>query len=165
MEARNHLPSGDLPHFRRMTLHDIQAVQDVEVESFTLPWSAKAFYNELVHNHFSHYIVAEYHGKIVGYGGMWVIMDEAHITNIAILHKYRGHKWGERLLLELIHQALDLGARRMTLEVRVSNTVALSLYKKLGFYSEGVRKGYYSDNQEDALVMWADIKRNQGEYR
>ncbi len=88
---------------------------------------------------------------------MWTVIDEAHVTNIAVLRAYRGRKWGERLLRELMKTASDLGMQRMTLEVRVSNEVAQNLYRKLGFKPAGLRKGYYSDNQEDALIMWAEL--------
>lgn len=146
-----------VPAFRPMKLDDIKSICDIEKESFPTPWTAGAFQNELTNNHFAHYLVMELDGAIAGYGGMWVIMDEAHVTNIAVRGVYRGKKLGERLLLELRRMANQNGAKRMTLEVRVSNRVAQNLYEKLGFRSVGVRKGYYTDNNEDALIMWADI--------
>ncbi|WP_199624434.1 ribosomal protein S18-alanine N-acetyltransferase [Paenibacillus alkalitolerans] len=143
--------------FRMMRQQDIPAICEIEVESFTAPWSEAAFMNELTQNHFAHYTVMEYEGRIIGYGGMWIIIDEAHITNIAVRAAYRGRKLGERLLAELAVKAYRLGAARMTLEVRVSNVVAQRLYAKFGFRGVGVRRGYYSDNGEDALIMWADL--------
>jgi ribosomal-protein-alanine N-acetyltransferase len=104
-------------------------------------------------------MVMEYDGQIIGYGGMWIIMEEAHVTNIAVLSSFRGRKLGERLVSELQRTASFLGAERMTLEVRVSNQIARNLYEKLGFYSVGRRRGYYSDNGEDALIMWADLPK------
>jgi ribosomal-protein-alanine N-acetyltransferase len=95
--------------------------------------------------------------EVIGYAGMWTIMDEAHITNIAVTGAFRGRKLGERLLEELVMKAATKGMKRMTLEVRVSNTVAQGLYEKFGFRAEGVRRAYYSDNNEDALIMWADL--------
>lgn len=148
--------------FRSMRLEDIDRICEIELESFPAPWTAAAFYNELVNNHFAHYLVMEIDGQIVGYGGMWTIMDEAHVTNIALSAKYRGRKLGERLLRELQATAAFLGANRMTLEVRVSNTIAQRLYEKFGFHSVGVRKGYYSDNNEDAIIMWADLPKHSG---
>jgi [ribosomal protein S18]-alanine N-acetyltransferase len=88
---------------------------------------------------------------------MWVIIDEAHITNIAIDPEMRGRKLGERLLRQMMRIAWVKGAERITLEVRVSNRIAQNLYKKLGFAPHGIRKGYYSDNHEDALIMWSDL--------
>jgi ribosomal-protein-alanine N-acetyltransferase len=143
--------------FRTMKLEDIPNIMVIEHEAFTLPWSETAFRNELTNNHFARYIVMEYEGMSIGYAGMWTILDEAHVTNIAILEAYRGRKLGERLLDEMMMTASQLEMTRMTLEVRVSNTIAQSLYKKKGFISAGLRKGYYSDNFEDAMIMWVDL--------
>lgn len=143
--------------FRPMTLEDIPAVMVIEHDAFTLPWTEEAFRNELTHNHFARYMMMEWNGEPVGYAGMWTVIDEAHVTNIAVLSPFRGRKWGERLLLELMKTASQLGMKRMTLEVRVSNRVAQNLYMKMGFEPAGLRKGYYSDNQEDAMIMWAEL--------
>ncbi len=143
--------------FRLMTLQDIPRILVIEREAFTMPWTEEAFRNELTHNHFAKYMVMEWQGDIIGYAGMWAIVDEAHVTNIAVLEAYRGRKWGERLLDELMKTAAYLGMKSITLEVRVSNEVAQNLYRKKGFRPAGVRKGYYSDNREDALIMWADL--------
>ncbi|WP_072336948.1 MULTISPECIES: ribosomal protein S18-alanine N-acetyltransferase [unclassified Paenibacillus] len=145
--------------FREMRVEDIPAICRIEKESFTTPWTAAAFHNELTNNQFAKYMVLEYDGEIAGYGGMWLIMEEAHVTNIAIGAAYRGRKLGEKLLTEMQKSASLLGAERMTLEVRPSNEVALGLYAKKGFRSVGVRRGYYTDNQEDALIMWADLPK------
>ncbi|WP_054956594.1 ribosomal protein S18-alanine N-acetyltransferase [Paenibacillus dakarensis] len=145
--------------FRLMTLEDIPDVMVVEHDAFTLPWTEEAFQNELKMNHFARYMVMEYEGRTIGYAGMWTIVDEAHITNIALLSAYRGRKWGELLLGELMRTAAFLGMERITLEVRVSNEVAKRLYTKKGFMPAGIRKGYYSDNGEDALIMWADLPK------
>ncbi|WP_174735140.1 ribosomal protein S18-alanine N-acetyltransferase [Mesobacillus harenae] len=143
--------------FRFMKEEDIDQVLEVESQSFATPWSRDAFYNELNKNQFAFYIVAECDGKIIGYCGTWVIVDEAHITNIALRPEYRGQKLGEALLRKLIDMAKEMGAETMTLEVRTGNKVAQSLYRKLGFQDGAVRKGYYADNQEDALVMWVNL--------
>ncbi len=95
-------------------------------------------------------------GTIVGYAGMWLMVDEAHITTIAVRPEYRGRGLGELLLMGLFEKALEFNARWLTLEVRVSNTVAQNLYRKYTFHAEGIRKGYYSDNNEDAVIMWSD---------
>jgi ribosomal-protein-alanine N-acetyltransferase len=143
--------------FRLMRLEDIPEILVIEREAFTMPWTEEAFRNELGHNHFAKYMVMELAGHIIGYAGMWAIVDEAHVTNIALLEAYRGRKWGDRLLDELMKTAAYLGMKSITLEVRVSNEVAQNLYRKKGFRPAGTRKGYYSDNREDALIMWADL--------
>ncbi|RXJ01328.1 ribosomal-protein-alanine N-acetyltransferase [Anaerobacillus alkaliphilus] len=139
---------------RYMVKEDIDDVLVVEEKSFATPWSRTAFLNEILHNQFAHYLVIENEGEIIGYCGVWIIVDEAHITNIAIHPNFRGFKLGEQLLVHAIELARTLGGTKMTLEVRVSNHVAQRLYSKLGFKPGGIRKQYYTDNQEDALVMW-----------
>ncbi|MDR6120603.1 ribosomal protein S18-alanine N-acetyltransferase [Neobacillus drentensis] len=143
--------------FRYMREEDIDQVLEVEHASFTTPWSREAFYNEIHNNKFAVYIVLEEENQIIGYCGTWVVIDEAHVTNVAIMPGYRGKKLGEALMTKLMSVARELGARSMTLEVRVTNHVAQSLYRKLGFQNGGIRKNYYSDNQEDALVMWVNL--------
>ncbi|MFL6558624.1 MAG: ribosomal protein S18-alanine N-acetyltransferase, partial [Bacillus sp. (in: firmicutes)] len=105
--------------FRFMREEDIDQVIEVEHASFTTPWSREAFFNEIHNNKFAVYIVLEENDKIIGYCGTWVVIDEAHVTNIAILPEYRGKKLGEALLGNLISTAREMGARSMTLEVRV----------------------------------------------
>jgi [ribosomal protein S18]-alanine N-acetyltransferase len=143
--------------FRKMTVEDLDDVLEVEVNSFATPWSRDAFFNELTKNQFAHYLVAEVDQKVVGYCGVWIIVDEAHITNIALLPDYRGLKLGEALLGRIIELARELGALRITLEVRVSNERAQNLYRKFGFEDGALRKQYYTDNMEDAVVMWVNL--------
>ncbi|RAP73881.1 ribosomal-protein-alanine N-acetyltransferase [Paenibacillus montanisoli] len=140
-----------------MTMADVKTIVAIELESFTSPWSEEAFVNELTNNHFARYMVMDYEGEVIGYGGMWTIMDEAHVTNVAVREPYRGHGLGEMLMVELMRTAVLFGAKRMTLEVRVTNAIAQGLYRKLGFEPSGIRPGYYSDNKEDALIMWAEL--------
>jgi ribosomal-protein-alanine N-acetyltransferase len=142
---------------RNMTIDDIDQVLEVEHASFPTPWTRVAFENEILNNRFATYYVAEADDKVVGYSGVWVIIDEAHITNIAVLPDYRGLKLGETLLRQLVIHAKACHSKSMTLEVRVSNTVAMNLYEKIGFQRGGVRKGYYTDNHEDAYVMWVNL--------
>lgn len=137
-----------------MQLADVEAVHAIESRSFLTPWSQGTFYSELLENQFAYYLVAKEGESLVGYGGMWIILDEAHITNVAVLPEYRGRGLGEGLLRALMGAALCQGARKMTLEVRPSNNRALNLYKKNGFVVRGVRKGYYQG--EDAYIMWKD---------
>lgn len=149
---------------RNMTMEDIPDIMLIEHEAFSLPWSEDAFRNELTHNHFARYLVMEHEGSLIGYAGMWNIVDESHVTNIAIRTVYRGLGLGKRLLRAMMDWAIELGMLRMTLEVRVSNLAAQSLYSKFGFYPVGTRKGYYSDNHEDAVIMWCELpQREYGE--
>lgn len=140
-----------------MTIEDIEDVLIIEQSSFATPWSREAFYNELINNQFARYTVMVENEKIIGYCGMWIIMDEAHVTNIAVLPEFRGRKLGDALLSRVKHDAKMLGAIKMTLEVRVSNDIAQSLYIKKGFKPGGIRKNYYTDNHEDAIVMWVNL--------
>lgn len=95
-------------------------------------------------------------GDVVGYAGMWIVLDEAHVTNVAVAPEHRGRDIGDRLLSELERRARLRGCLRMTLEVRPSNAVAIALYRKHGFVARGRRPGYYSDTHEDAIIMWKD---------
>lgn len=143
--------------FRKMTLSDIPSILEIEHDAFETPWTEEAFQNELTNNLFAQYMVMEYEGDVIGYAGMWIIIDEAHITNIAIRSSYRGQGLGKQLIYEIQRTAQFLGANKMTLEVRVGNIRAQSLYRKFGFKDAGIRPRYYSDNNEDALIMWADL--------
>ncbi|MGD6818320.1 ribosomal protein S18-alanine N-acetyltransferase [Metabacillus sp. 84] len=139
---------------RAMRVEDIDSVYEIETKSFATPWNKESFYNEVAHNLFATYLVAEHDHKVIGYCGIWLIVDEAQITNIAILPEYRGNGFGETLLKKAMKEAKKRGARQLSLEVRLSNYPAQELYKKLGFRPGGIRKQYYTDNLEDALVMW-----------
>ena len=143
--------------YRKMTHADVPAVHAIEVASFPTPWTLDSFYYELEENQFSHYLVAEEDGEIIGFCGMWLTIDAAQITNVAVSKAARGRKIGEALMVEAIRVAREAGMETMNLEVRVSNEVALNLYRKLGFMAGGIRKGYYTDNFEDALVMWVKL--------
>ncbi|MCA1024259.1 ribosomal-protein-alanine N-acetyltransferase [Halobacillus litoralis] len=143
---------------RRMTIDDVEAVMQVEKASFAVPWSQETFEKEMTDNPYSFYYVVEEDEKIIGYCGLWLIIDEAHITNIAILPEYRGYKYGELLFGHTCREAVERGAVQLSLEVRVSNMAAQRLYRKFGLVPGGVRKRYYTDNGEDALVMWVGLK-------
>ncbi|MFP7446989.1 ribosomal protein S18-alanine N-acetyltransferase [Bacillus infantis] len=143
--------------FRFMAEEDIDQVLVIEHKSFTLPWSRDAFINELTKNQFAVYLLLEDDDAVIGYCGAWIVVDEAHVTNIAVLPEYRGKKLGEALMKKMMEAAKELGAVTMTLEARVTNIAAQSLYRKLGFQNGGIRKNYYTDNQEDAIVMWVKL--------
>ncbi|GAB6179603.1 ribosomal protein S18-alanine N-acetyltransferase [Desulfotomaculum defluvii] len=140
-----------------MKLEHIPGVLQIEQVSFPTPWSQQSFTYEITQNNFACYMVALNEEKVVAYAGMWLVLDEAHITNIAVRPDYRGKKLGKSLLLEMMRQAIMRGAVRMTLEVRPSNYTARKLYEILGFKERGVRKKYYTDTNEDAIIMWVDL--------
>ena len=138
---------------RRMTREDLDAVTAIEEATFAIPWSRESFRQELERNVAARYLVAETNGRVVGYAGAWVILDESHITNIAVLEGFRGRGIGKQLTKALLQYLSNLGASYATLEVRVSNERAQHLYRSLGFVSVGKRKRYYEDNNEDAFLM------------
>jgi ribosomal-protein-alanine N-acetyltransferase len=143
-------------HTAEMDVRHIPAILEIERRSFPTPWSERAFMSELTQNAYAHYIVALHGDRVIGYAGMWLILDEAHVTNIAVHPDYRGRHVGELLLGDLERRARAQGCTRMTLEVRPSNAVAQRLYRKHGFAPRGLRPGYYTDTREDAIIMWKD---------
>ena len=138
-----------------MRVADIPEVLRVEAMCFTTPWPRNAFQNELTENKLAHYFVGRFDGDIIAYGGLWVILEDAHITTVAVRPSHQRQQYGERILVRLLDEAIERGACWVTLEVRESNVGAQNLYKKYGFTVVNTRRGYYSDNDENALVMWA----------
>ncbi|MEP7081656.1 MAG: ribosomal protein S18-alanine N-acetyltransferase [Chloroflexota bacterium] len=136
-----------------MTLEDVDAAHEIERLSFATPWPAYAFEQELRGNRLARYLVARAGDEFVGFAGMWMMVDDAHITTISVHPEWRRRGVGRQLLLDLTELAISVGARRMTLEVRAGNAGAHSLYREFGFDVVGRRPGYYSDDGEDALVM------------
>jgi ribosomal-protein-alanine N-acetyltransferase len=136
-----------------MTEADVDAVHEIEELSFKTPWSRESFLREIRENQCARYMVVREDGKAIAYAGVWFIIDEGHITNIAVQEEARGRGIGKRLTAELLQILSNLGACYATLEVRVSNERAQDLYKSLGFVSVGKRKRYYEDNNEDAYLM------------
>ncbi len=141
----------------KMTTEHIKDVHKIEEDSFSIPWSEKAFYDELTKNKMAIYIVAKKDNEIIGYGGMWHVINEGHITNVAVKKEYRGKGVGTKIIDAFIDIAKEKEMIGITLEVRVSNDIAKNLYKKNGFIMEGIRKEYYEDNKEDAIIMWKNI--------
>jgi [ribosomal protein S18]-alanine N-acetyltransferase len=136
-----------------MRLDDVAAVHEIERLSFRTPWPAYAFEQELKGNRLAHYVVARAGDRVVGFAGIWMMVDEAHITTFSVHPEWRRQQIGRQLLLSLVELSATIGARRMTLEVRASNESAQSLYRSFGFEVAGRRPGYYTDDGEDALVM------------
>ena len=145
--------TGIVLRVRPMATGDLQAVQAIEHASFTTPWPPQAYRQELETNRLAHYLVGQLGDEVIAYGGVWLMVDEAHITTFAVHPAYRRRRIGERLLLAMLDLSVDRHAREATLEVRLSNLAARRLYEKYGFRPVGIRPRYYSDNQEDALIM------------
>ena len=141
----------------QMKENDIDGVFEVEKNCFEDYWSKDSFKKELSNN-LAKYLVAKVDNKVVGYVGIWFVVDEGHITNVAVHEGYRGQKIGDQLIKELVEVCKNNKIVSMTLEVRASNVVAQNLYRKYGFKMAGIRKEYYSNNKEDAIIMWNDIK-------
>jgi ribosomal-protein-alanine N-acetyltransferase len=132
----------------------LSQVMVIEKKSFTVPWSEITYYREISENPYAIYIVALSREEVVGYAGRWLILDESHITNIAVSPGWRRQGVGRKLLEHMLRTSLLDGANRMTLEVRRTNLGAQKLYQEFAFSAAGYRRGYYTDNNEDALIMW-----------
>jgi ribosomal-protein-alanine N-acetyltransferase len=143
-----------------MTLDDIADVHDIERASFPVPWPTYAFRQELETNRLAHYLVVRAGDQTVAYAGVWLMVDEAHITTFAVLPEWRRRGIGARLMLAVLRLSVELKASVATLEVRLSNVAARMLYQRFGFRPVGVRPRYYSDNGEDALIMTTDLLRS-----
>jgi ribosomal-protein-alanine N-acetyltransferase len=139
---------------------DVPTVQEIERHIFTTPWPRNAYYRELSSRNSAYYIVLRREvgddSEIVGYGGMWRMYDEAHVTTIGVRRDLHHSGLGRILFAGLVQAAYDMGAKWITLEVRTSNDGAMRMYEGFGFKVIGRRKGYYTDNGEDAIVMWSD---------
>ncbi|HLR08964.1 MAG TPA: ribosomal protein S18-alanine N-acetyltransferase [Bacillota bacterium] len=138
---------------RSMETNDLDPVMVVETATYSTPWTRDILYQEITHNPHAYYFVAEWKHKVIGYAGVWIVMDDAQITNIAIHPDYRGRKFGETLFRYVMQFAIQKRAKRLSLEVRKSNIAAQHLYRKFGLVPGGIRKNYYAD-QEDAIIMW-----------
>jgi len=154
--SRRHMSSNIV--YRKMVSEDVPAVYAIELATFPTPWTLDSFYYEMHENQYAHYVLAvDENNTIIGFCGMWMVIDAAQITNVAVLETARGQGIGEGLMREAMRIAREHGMDVMSLEVRETNTVAQNLYRKLAFQDGGIRKGYYTDNGEDALVMWVNL--------
>ncbi|KYH32426.1 protease synthase and sporulation negative regulatory protein PAI 1 [Clostridium tepidiprofundi DSM 19306] len=139
----------DIVPLEKEYINDVYEINRLSLKS---AWSLDSIEKEL-HNLFAKYVLIKHKNKIIGFAGIWIIVDEGHITNIAVHPEFRGIGLGNILMDELIKLCLRNNINAITLEVRKSNIVAQNLYKKFGFVEEGIRKKYYQDN-EDAIIMW-----------
>ena len=138
---------------RKMTVDDVTAVVQLDQKSFSLPWPERSFRFELTDNPASRCWVAELDGKIVGMIVVWLIVEEAHVATVATDPEYRRQGIGKRLLAHALRHIMQDGARSSFLEVRESNLAAQEMYRKFGYEQSGIRRRYYKDNDEDALLM------------
>ena len=143
---------------RKMTYGDLDEIVAIEQECFSMPWSKESFTKELL-NPMARYICAEIDGSIAGYVGVWKILDEGHITNVAVREKYRRLGIGSKLIVGILNTCAQLDIANVTLEVRESNEGAIRLYEKHGFQSAGKRPGYYRKPVEAAIIMWHTLKQ------
>lgn len=142
---------------RTGTAADVDDIEALEQICFADPWSRESLLHELTENPMATYIVAEYEGRVIGYVGIWTIVDEGHITNVAVSPDYRRLQVGSALIKTMLEVTIKAGISHHTLEVRAGNEPAKALYRKFGFVEEGIRKGYYENNGEDAIIMWRHI--------
>lgn len=143
---------------RQAEERDVKPMAEMDILCFSAPWSEESFEKEITDNNLAFYIVAEIDGRMVGYAGLWCIVDEGHITNVAVHPDFRRRGIGEALVSVLLSNTIENGIQSHTLEVRQSNLAAISLYTKFGFEPAGIRKNYYEDNGEDAIIMWRTEK-------
>lgn len=141
---------------RPMKLSDLDGVMDVEQDSFRAPWSRLSFQEELTLNRLARYLVAVDGESIVGYAGAWMVINEAHVTNVAVSMLRRQEGIGRMLMESLMELSRENNLESMTLEVRVSNESARRLYEEMGFVEAGIRRNYYSEPREDALILWRE---------
>ena len=141
----------------KMSPDDIEQVIEIESEVYgEHHWSKSAFYDEMQNNLAKYYVAKTLDGELVGYAGTWHIIDEGHITTIAVKKSHQRQHIGEAMIIKILEDCYSAGVKYLTLEVRVSNEPAIALYTKYGFNSLGTRKGYYQNNNEDALIMWTE---------
>lgn len=142
---------------RRMQKNDLEQVEKIEIASFgDHHWSKDSFANELTNGYARYYVALNENDEVVGYMGLWHILDEAHCATVSVSPDYRRKHIGEALFTTLIEDCYENLVKYITLEVRVSNEKAQKLYTKYGLKSLGTRKGYYQDNNEDACIMWSE---------
>ena len=142
---------------RQLTVDDLDQLLRLEEACFTSPWSRESYRRELAENDLAHYWGVFAEDELIGFAGYWLILDEGHITNIAVAPKRQNQGVGGVLLQGAINGCLAGGGKFLTLEVRASNQAALHLYEKAGFVSSGVRPGYYDEPKEDAVIMWKTL--------
>jgi ribosomal-protein-alanine N-acetyltransferase len=153
LEARAERVEAGAIRYELLKESHIPQVLEIEKAANSAPWSDRSFRNEIT-NPQAIFLVAFYQNKLVGFGGLWTCVDEAHITTLAVAEEYRRRGIGRAIMLQLLRRGQERGMTCSTLEVRAGNSAAIELYKSLGYLDTARRKGYYPDNREDAVVMW-----------
>lgn len=143
---------------RPMKSKDIKEILVIEAKAFSVPWTESDFISEL-ENPRAHYLVFEEKGILIGYAGFWQVLEEGHITNIAIAPEFQGQGYGKKLIQAMLNNARSIHIEQMTLEVRESNVNALKAYSSVGFHIEGRRSQYYTNPNEDAIIMWLSLNK------
>jgi|SRR5690625_1149225 len=140
-----------------MKLKHLDEIMAIERELFSSQWPRSIFRSELTENPYAHYYIIKFNEKIVGYAGIWLMKEGAQVTNIAISSKYQGKKLGKKLFSFIFQKAISAGCENLSLEVRKSNMIAQNMYRQFGLVPAGIRREYYTDNREDAIVMWVNF--------
>lgn len=143
--------------FEKMTLNHVEQVYQIEELSFFTPWSKESIRSE-VNNSLASYLVGLEDNRVIAYGGFWAVAPEGNINNIAVHPDFRGRGISRQLMRHLIDMAKEKGIKELFLEVRANNYIAQNLYKNLGFKMINIRKGYYADTDEDAIVMLLELE-------
>jgi len=147
--------SGNL-EFAPIRNEHLDRVMEIELEAYPEPWT-RGMFREEIRSKQSYFYVVFHQGVLMGYGGFWLVLDEAHITSVTVRKAWRSKGYGRKLVQYILEKAVEVGARIATLEVRVSNTRARNLYLRMGFSPIGLRKDYYPKNKEDAVVMLKEL--------
>ncbi|HPF18071.1 MAG: ribosomal protein S18-alanine N-acetyltransferase [Eubacteriales bacterium] len=147
--------------FRRAVPEDAAAISELEILCFSSPWSKEAFTKELAENPAAWYLVGEIEGRIVASAGLWLIVDQGHIINVAVHPDFRRQGIGKALIAEMLRRTEPEGVVSYTLEVRTSNRAAIALYLEFGFCPAGIRKNYYENPAEDALLLWRNLPSDE----
>ncbi|MBR3796427.1 MAG: ribosomal protein S18-alanine N-acetyltransferase [Clostridia bacterium] len=150
------------PIIRAILEEDVRQIHEIETLCFAMPWSEESILHDVKENVVARWLVMDDgEGRVLAYAGMWFVLDEAHVCNVAVHPDFRGHGYGKRIFEALEKLAKENSMAMMTLEVRRSNTVAQNLYHACGFLDVGYRKRYYEDNKEDALIMYKEFDYGQ----
>ena len=143
---------------RKIREEDVLQIHEIETEAFARPWSVESILHDVKDNPVARWLVMEDgQGSVLAYAGLWLVIDEGHVLNVAVRSDHRGKGYGKAIVSALIDLAREEGMQLMTLEVRRSNLGAQHLYHSVGFQDVGYRKRYYEDNNEDALIMYLDL--------
>ena len=150
------------PFIRAIREEDVCQIHEIEALCFAMPWSEESILHDVKENPVARWLVLDDgSGRVMAYAGMWFVLDEAHVCNVAVHPDFRRMGYGRRILEALVDMAKANSMTLMTLEVRRSNLAAQALYHQCGFLDVGYRKRYYEDNKEDALIMYREFSYDE----